>query len=100
MPPATGEGGPDPVAPPGPVVPTPRGDRDRVGTMGSAGQPAYRVPVLFANRKLIMDQVAALRLPASINGLIRFEVRGFVAYRLRFDRMHRIAIARISKPAK
>ena len=61
---------------------------DMAQASGAAALNVLASPMLFGNRQLIMDRVAALRLPAIYQWPDTAEEGGFVAYGLRFAKLY------------
>ena len=63
---------------------------DTAQTSGAAALNVLASPMLFGNRQLIMDRVAALRLPAIYQWPDTAEERGFAAYGPRFAKLYEL----------
>ena len=70
---------------------------DTAQTSGAAALNVLASPMLFGNRQLIMDRVAALRLPAIYQWPDTAEEGGFAAYGPRFARLYELLAQQAAK---
>jgi hypothetical protein len=70
---------------------------DLVQASGAAGLNVLASPMLFGSRQLIMNRVAALRLPAIYQWPDTAEEGGFVAYGPRFSKLYELLAQQAAK---
>ena len=70
---------------------------DMAQASGAAALNVLASPMFFGNRKLIMDRVAALRLPAMFQWPDTAEEGGFVAYGPRFAKLYELLAQQAAK---